>query len=91
MEIIGDFILIRRREGWGYVQNICDYNKDVFELVDKKCIPSPYEVGICEVTYEFKIKQNNAPNSYINFIKDYGDRKYTTSYIYQNNKLELKI
>lgn len=86
IQVTNNAFTITRSEGWGYVQNICEYDKDVFELICTKNVPSPLEGGSCHVTYHFKIKQTNKP-SHIVFIKDFGEKKYMSdSYIYDNNK-----
>jgi hypothetical protein len=90
IKIVDDFIFITRSEGLGYVKYICEYNKDIFELVSEKYIPSLLEGDASQVTYKFKLLQKNELNSYINFIEDYGDTKNIISYIYKNNKLELQ-
>lgn len=87
IQIIDNIFYITRSEGWGYVENICEFDKEIFELIDKKNVPSPLEGGNCEVTYKFKIKQTDKPNSYIVFIEDFGDKKNMSgTYIYDNNE-----
>lgn len=87
IKITNNIFSIIRSEGWGYVQNICEFDKEIFELIGTKNIPSPLEGGNCEVIYNFKIKQTDKPNSYIVFIDDYGDRKYMSgTYVYDNLK-----
>jgi len=86
IQITNNIFTITRSEGWGYVQHICEFDKDIFELLCTKNVSSPLEGGNCQVTYHFKIKQTNKP-SYIVFIKDFGDKKYISdNYIYDNNK-----
>jgi len=85
--VIDNFFSIVRSEGFGYVKHICEFDKDIFELIDIKTISSPLEGGICHVTYHFKIKQTVKINSYIVFIEDYGDKKYMSeTYMYDNLK-----
>ena len=87
IKITNNIFSIKRSEGWGYVQNICEFDKDIFELINTKNIPSPLEGGNCEVIYNFRIKQTVNSNSYIVFIEDYGDKKYMDEmYMYDNSK-----
>jgi len=87
IQVTNNIFSITRSEGWGYVQNICEFDKDIFDLIGTKNVPSPLEGGNCEVTYHFKLKQTDKPNSHIVFIEDFGDKKYMAeTYIYDNSK-----
>lgn len=87
IKITNNIFSIKRSEGWGYVENICEFDKEIFELIGTKTVASQLEGGNCEVTYNFRIKQTDKPSSYIVFIEDYGDRKYmSATYVYDNLK-----
>jgi hypothetical protein len=87
IQLTNNIFSITRSEGWGYVENICEFDKEIFELIDKNYVPSQLEGGNCQVTYNFRIKQTDKPNSNIVFIKDFGDKKYISEkYIYDNSK-----
>jgi|LakMenE01Jun11ns_1017448.scaffolds.fasta_scaffold9849921_1 hypothetical protein len=89
IQVITPLFSISRSEGWGYVENTCEFDKDTFELLDITYVPSPFEGGNCQVTYHFKINQPDKPNSCIVFIEDWGDNKYIADcFIYNNHILK---
>ncbi len=82
IEIKENIFEIIRYEGWGYVQNKCKFDKNIFKL-EILLEPSGLEGGSCKTIYKFQILKNN--NSYIKFTQDYyGDKNYEY-YFYDSN------
>lgn len=79
--IVDDKFDIIRFEGFGYVQNICNYDPNIFEL-EKLYESSNKEGGDCKTTYKFKIKHKK--DALIEFTEDYGDYMIITSYFYNS-------
>ena len=91
IQIINNKFEIIRYEGFGYVQNICNYDKNIFKL-DKFYEPNGLEGGSCKTIYLFEVvKKDNLINSInsfksrIEFIEDYSDYNYHTFYEYNQN------
>ena len=88
IQIINNKFEIIRYEGFGYVQFICNYDKDIFKL-DKFYEPNGLEGGSCKTIYLFElIKKDNLINEFksqIQFIEDYSDYKYYNLYEYNSN------
>lgn len=82
---------IIRYEGFGYVTNICNYDKNIFNL-EVKYIPSELEGGNCKVIYTFTIiEKDNFTKSTIEYIEDYHNNKYYTFYEYDSNDSNTTI
>lgn len=85
ISIIDNKFEIIRYEGLGYVKNICNYDKNIFNL-KISYYPNEFEGGVCKTNYSFEvIKKDNFVNSRIEFIEDYSDYKYIIFYDYNPN------
>lgn len=86
--IVDNKFEIIRYEGFGYVKNICNYDKNIFKL-EISYQPSRLEGGNCKTIYSFEIiTPTNTKSSYestIEFITDYSENKYYTYYSYNSN------
>lgn len=86
IKIIDNKFEIIRYEGFGYVQNSCNYNKNIFKLEITYEPNMELEGGSCKTIYSFEIiKKNNSIKSIIEFVEDYSDYKYYTNYEYNPN------
>jgi len=86
---------IIRFEAYGWVKNICNYDKDIFKL-EKTCLISGFEGGSCKTIYKFEIITNpNSKSSFksnIEFIEEYNsEKKYYTYYNYDSNLPHLVV
>lgn len=92
IKIIDNKFEIIRYEGFGYVQNSCNYNKNIFNLQISHQPNMELEGGSCKTIYSFEIiKKNNSTKSIIEFVQDYSDYKFHTYYKYDSNINDIII
>jgi len=79
---------IIRYEGFGYVKNICIYDKNIFKL-EINYEPNGEEGGSCKTIYSFEIinqeKLTNSNKYLIEFIQYNFDNNHHTYYEYNSN------
>lgn len=87
LEVSDTTFEIVRSEGWGYVQNYCNYDKNILEL-EILYEASPLEGGNCKATYKFITKKKT--DTIIEFVEDYSDYKYEYRYRYDSKNNTVK-
>ena len=89
ISIIDNKFQIIRYEGFGYVQNICNYDNNIFNL-EISCCLSEFEGGNCKTIYSFEIiKKCCSIKSIIEYIEVYSDLKYHIYYEYDSNQNKI--
>ena len=90
-----NIFFINHIENSHYVDNICKYDTNIFELLDKSTACICLEGLYCQIVYTFKMKQYPESDVDIVFIEKHGDKEYTSAvYRYnseQNNIQRIKI
>jgi len=92
IEIKDNKFQILRYEGFGYVQNICNYDKNIFNL-KISYQPNGLEGGNCKTIYDFEVikKDNKNLTSIIEYIEDYSNYKNHSYYEYNSNQNNVII
>ena len=89
ISIIDNKFEIIRYECIGYMNNICNYDKKVFNLNISYEL-NGLEGGSCKTIYNFEIiNKSNLTKSIIEYIEDYSYYKYYIYYEYDSNQNKI--